>query len=81
MLTLHQAAIDLVSRMVTHNDMVGNPTETNDSVCVVPVANFNFSEITMFTVEVVDEKLKITKEEKVVEKSKIDEITIKAFKS
>lgn len=76
-----QVATDLVSRIITHNDMVGNPTEADVNMCVVPVANFNFSEITLYTVEMVDEKPKITNQKKVVEKQKIDEITMKAFKS
>ena len=80
MLTLHQAANDLISRMISHNDIVGNPLETDDKKCIIPVANFNFSEIILYTVEAVDDKLKITEKEKVVEQQKIDNLTIRAFK-
>ena len=75
----HQLATDLISRLVTHNDIVGNPMKVDGNICIIPVSNFNFSEITLYTVEVSDEKPKITKEEKVTEKEQIDEIIMKCF--
>ncbi|HNZ86778.1 MAG TPA: hypothetical protein PLD95_04270 [bacterium] len=77
---LHQKATELISRAVTHNDFVGNPTKTNEDMCIIPVANFNFSEITLYTVEMINGKPKITEEEQIVDKQQIDEIIKKCFK-
>ncbi|MDD4290074.1 MAG: hypothetical protein PHH83_02230 [Patescibacteria group bacterium] len=79
MLALHQTATDIVSRVVAHTDIVGNPMGVEKTICVIPVANFNFSEITLYTVEIKKGRPTITRQERVVEREKINTIKLEAF--
>ncbi len=76
---IHQSATDLVSRIIAHDEIIGNPLETSDNTCIIPVAKFNYTEITLYTVEVDNEDAKVIKKEKETNKDKILEIIKKSF--